>query len=317
MRRAAIGRHDGWILLVMYLAGSGLWTIADHLADARALRGLDALQSLAPLVYLLLPWVLTGLAVEVALGRAEERPGLVHLLRVPLVACALLGAALGNLGLAIPGPSYAIDLVGAAWSAGLAVGLRSGLGEGAETSEPPPPLRRLAAIAGGLFALLFTVNVATAVHQIHRDWGTMAPVASGEPLPELRAPLHGGGELRGDELRGAVSVLVFWTTWCGVCEQEMPTLVALHERFAAHGVAVIGVNSDRKDQRERVARYLARRDLPFPVALDSGEFGDALRVSVYPHIVLADARGVIRYVHQGRVSEGTLAAEVRTLLGER
>ena len=39
-----------------------------------------------------------------------------------------------------------------------------------------------------------------------------------------------------------------------------------------------------------------------------------MRVKVYPHTVIVDSEGTVRYVHLGTVREGTLANEIRALL---
>ncbi|MCA9715799.1 MAG: TlpA family protein disulfide reductase [Myxococcales bacterium] len=308
---------DGWILLLIYLLGARLIPIMDAVADAWAMHGLGSLQALLPLVFVILPWVLTGFALEILLGRAlDDRD---ELLRAPLVVVALLTTALAGVT-TIPGPSFAPDILGGALCLTLAWFVRDVVGVRDETPPPatpssrPPALRSLARLAGLLLCLVFAVNLARQVHVVQRDWTQMAPVSRGEVMPSFELPTRAGGVLDDQALRGQVSVLVFWTTWCGNCDTEMPVLASLQERFAAHGVEVIAVNCDRGNQLVKIHEYGARRELPFTVALDDGRLQAALRVRVYPHIVLVDPAGTIRYVHQGTVREGTLASEIRTIL---
>ena len=97
----------------------------------------------------------------------------------------------------------------------------------------------------------------------------------------------------------------------------MPAIASLDEKYRESGVAVIGVNQDRDgDQEQKVTDYRRGRDLALAMALDSGTMGRAFRVSMIPHVAIIDQRGKLRFVHQGRVGEDTLADEIEALLNE-
>jgi len=165
----------------------------------------------------------------------------------------------------------------------------------------------------GLVVAVAVRDVDTAVE----SWSRMGPLAPGVEIPRFRAQLSSGGNLDNDALRGEVTVLAFWATWCGVCEQQMPDIEALHRDYADRGVRVIGVNQDRDaNQAQLVDAYVDERGLQFPVALDTGRMGRAFRVSLIPHVAIVDAQGELRHVHQGRVRADTLRQEIETLLNE-
>lgn len=174
------------------------------------------------------------------------------------------------------------------------------------------------AAAIGIGVIAMTVFVAVRdVDEAADAWSEMGPLAPGDEIPRFRASLTDGGVLDNGALEGEVTLLNFWATWCGVCEQQMPNIASLHDRFGERGVRVIGVNQDRSpDQPELVEEYAAQRDLRFEFALDTGRMGQAFRVSLIPHVAIVDRNGRLRYVHQGRVGEDTLAEELETLLNE-
>ena len=94
--------------------------------------------------------------------------------------------------------------------------------------------------------------------------------------------------------------------------------IMLHRAYADRGLKVVAVNADAPgpERRALVDAYLQARPQPMPVALDDGSARRALRVQVFPHLVLVDRQGTIRHMHQGRVLASTLRGEIEGLLGE-
>jgi peroxiredoxin len=182
---------------------------------------------------------------------------------------------------------------------------------------PPrtPGRARLSQVVGGLVLALVAARALTDLKLLKDRWPTLAPVAVGDPLPEFAVPLLDGGALRSADLRGRPHLLIFWTTWCGVCDAEMPMYRALAERYAARGLAVVAVNADREgDVPALVRAHRDARGLPFPIALDDRSMVRRFRVEMFPHLVLIDAAGQIRRVHQGRSFERDLAAAIEAVL---
>jgi len=117
-------------------------------------------------------------------------------------------------------------------------------------------------------------------------------------------------------LRGRVTVLDFWATWCGPCRVFVPKLAALQTRYGAQGLNVIGVSTeDAKD----VALFAERATMPYAVAVDQrGQTTRSYGVFSLPTIVVIDKRGVVRDVAIGYDSaeDSWLDATVRSLLAE-
>jgi thiol-disulfide isomerase/thioredoxin len=181
--------------------------------------------------------------------------------------------------------------------------------------------RRAADVAAvGLGAVVLAGALVVGARDVHRAaqaWSSLGPLGPGDAIPSFRAQLVGDGELDPAALEGRVTLLAFWASWCGVCEQQMPAIEALHRAHASRGLRVIGVNQDRvADQDGLVRAYARERGLDFEMALDTGPVGRAFRISMIPHVVLVDRHGDVRHVHQGRVGESTLVEEVDALLSE-
>ncbi len=81
------------------------------------------------------------------------------------------------------------------------------------------------------------------------------------------------------------------------------------------GFAVLAVNA--REERQRVAAYMAEARLSFPALLDQdGAVGAAYQARVLPSSFFIDKAGVVRAVYRGPLSRGVVAGTVEQLLAE-
>jgi thiol-disulfide isomerase/thioredoxin len=124
------------------------------------------------------------------------------------------------------------------------------------------------------------------------------------------------------ELRGRVSVLAFWASWCLPCKAELPELQPVYRRFQADPrVAFFAVDTGWGDETaETGQKYLTGRRLDFPMAFDRGDAAKALGVDGVPTLVVIDPRSRVRLVHHGfdqsEDMTGALIDRVEKLLRE-
>ncbi len=127
----------------------------------------------------------------------------------------------------------------------------------------------------------------------------LAGCSSRERAPEFRYTLLDGSAGTSADLRGKVVLINFWATSCAVCVQEMPHLVATHERFRARGLETLAVAMSH-DPPAYVAHFAETRRLPFGVVIDNTgaiarAWGD---VRLTPTTFVVDRQGTVarRYV---------------------
>jgi peroxiredoxin len=94
----------------------------------------------------------------------------------------------------------------------------------------------------------------------------LRPYPSATPAPEFSLHTLDGRTISLAGMRGQVVLVNFWASWCRECRLEMPTLEALHQRFAARGLTVLGVNT--REGPPVVRTYLRELGLTFPLLLD-------------------------------------------------
>jgi cytochrome c biogenesis protein CcmG/thiol:disulfide interchange protein DsbE len=130
-------------------------------------------------------------------------------------------------------------------------------------------------------------------------------------------------------LRGQVVVLEFWATWCEPCQQTMPKLRALQDKFRERGLVVIGLTElygesngrsvTREEELSEIAAFKRRLRLTYGFGVAENDSNN-LRYGVraLPATFLIDRRGVVRYIDVGADEVGTdaLAGVVESLLAE-
>jgi len=121
-------------------------------------------------------------------------------------------------------------------------------------------------------------------------------------LPELHAPER---TLRVADLRGEAFLLHSFASWCPACAMGHEQTGRLKQRY---GLRLIGYNLE--DERDDALAWLQSKGDPYTriVADRDGEIAlYGLRMYGTPFFVLVDAEGVIRWRHQGTLTEQTIA----------
>jgi thiol-disulfide isomerase/thioredoxin len=148
-----------------------------------------------------------------------------------------------------------------------------------------------------------------------------ALLAAQEPPPqppELNLQDLEGNPARLEDLRGRIVILNFWATWCTPCREEMPMLTRLHEEYASRGVVVVGASTDDASTQRRVAPFLQRYRIGFPVWLGATT-ADMQRFALgtaLPATAVLDAEGNLVGRILGPVEEADLRHRLAWLVGE-
>lgn len=152
------------------------------------------------------------------------------------------------------------------------------------------------------------------VMALHLAWLATAGAAEvGKPLP---APQQFAFDGAWPSTRGKVVLVDFWASWCAPCKKSFPSLNALHQRYKAQGVVVIGVSVDEDPVKMNL--FLKQHPASFPIVRDqSQKFVKALQIGAMPTTVLVDRRGTIRFVNsgfKGTESESAIEQQIQHLL---
>lgn len=138
----------------------------------------------------------------------------------------------------------------------------------------------------------------------------MAPSGS-TPPKDFSYPTLSGEKRTLGEFRGRVVLLSFFATWCPLCNEEMPKLVRVHEKYKARGLTVLAVSVDRSPA-SFVKLWAEKKKLNYPVLHDQ-KFQSRLRYNVrnVPTIYVLDRNLQLAAWSVGRVNwEGKKAARL-------
>ena len=160
-------------------------------------------------------------------------------------------------------------------------------------------------------AVLFLVGLG-------RDPKLIPSVLIDKPVPDfaLQAlPGRGDTGLSSADLKGQVTLVDIYGSWCIACVEEHPTLLAIKKsgEIAIHGI-------DWRDDPEKGAAWLREKGDPYNrVGIDPapGRAAIGFGVTGAPESFIVDANGVIRYKYIGPITptvwQETLLPIVRSL----
>jgi cytochrome c biogenesis protein CcmG/thiol:disulfide interchange protein DsbE len=135
--------------------------------------------------------------------------------------------------------------------------------------------------------------------------GRPAPDFALDPLPGLTRNGTPTPGLASDSLKGGVTVVNVWASWCAPCREEHPLLMQLGNDPA---LRLVGI--DYKDNPENARRFLGALGQPFAAVGIDPNGRTAIDWGVYgvPETFVVGPDGIIRYKHIGPLTPAAMPA---------
>jgi thiol-disulfide isomerase/thioredoxin len=125
------------------------------------------------------------------------------------------------------------------------------------------------------------------------------------------------------DLRGSITVVNFWATWCAPCREELPMLTSLNTQFSAKKVRFVAIsadeNADSRGARAKIDKFMKAHGAGLEVwagadlgALDRLGLGNEL-----PASIILDENGEVISRVLGEAREQDIRAPLDWLLNGR
>jgi cytochrome c biogenesis protein CcmG, thiol:disulfide interchange protein DsbE len=152
--------------------------------------------------------------------------------------------------------------------------------------------------------------------RLHQASTLQAAQAERDAVPYFKLENVAGGFMTSEDLKGKVTVVDLWATWCKPCVDEIPIYNRLYDAFESRGVAIVGI-----------AVYSPPRDIPskvrqlgikYPVLIGDDKAIHAFgRVQAFPTTVVISKEGKIykRYIGGVPDKEQKIKQDIEYLFG--
>ena len=152
--------------------------------------------------------------------------------------------------------------------------------------------------------------IAVFAMSLNRDPSLIQSVLIDKPAPQFALPAVDGTGAPGFDtqaLKGEVTVVNVFASWCIPCRDEHPVLEALKQQS---GVRLFGMN--QKDAPENAAAFLRELGNPYDAIGADANGRTSIDWGVYgvPETFVVDAAGVIRFKHVGPLAMEHLMSEI-------
>lgn len=142
-----------------------------------------------------------------------------------------------------------------------------------------------------LFAILGLVGVSLVRSQ-------RGPIGVGAQVPQFNLQTFDGESITVADLRGHVTVVNFWASWCQPCEEEAFQLEQAYQEFKDQGVQFLGVSY--VDSQPEALAYLSRFGVTYPNGPDLGtRISQAFRIRGVPETYIISPTGILVDVRIG------------------
>lgn len=132
-----------------------------------------------------------------------------------------------------------------------------------------------------------------------------ADLAIGAPVPDFALPSAADGKtvaLKDLLARNKAVAVIFVATKCPISNDYNGRMASLGKEYAAKGIAVVGINSNKTEPAAEVAAHAKEHGFTFPVVKDdANRVADAYGAQKTPEVYVVSPKGDLLY--HGRIDE--------------
>jgi cytochrome c biogenesis protein CcmG/thiol:disulfide interchange protein DsbE len=157
-----------------------------------------------------------------------------------------------------------------------------------------------------VLVVIFALNM-------NRDPSLIRSVLLDKPAPGLVLPVVAGLDLPGldnSQLKGQVSVVNVFASWCVPCRAEHPFLTELRSQT---GVQMLGIN--QKDAPENAGKFLAELGNPYDAVGADADGRVSIDWGIYgvPETFVVNPAGIVTYKQVGPLDAQSMLAMIAAI----
>jgi thiol-disulfide isomerase/thioredoxin len=142
------------------------------------------------------------------------------------------------------------------------------------------------------------------------------PIKALGDAPQFDLEKIGGGRIKSEDIKGKVTVVDFWATWCQPCISEIPNYNKLVEENAGRDVQMFGVTFESGDI-DAVTPKVAEFGIKYPVVMGTDEvsegFGGYIGLPT-TFLIGKDGKVYKTYLGMTKSKKETIDKDIKTLL---
>ena len=131
-------------------------------------------------------------------------------------------------------------------------------------------------------------------------------VKKGETYPSVKiANIKGSKKLSKETLKGKITIINFWATWCASCKVELKEMASKFKSLESNKnfqFALVSVDQDPKKAHDWLTKNkgLLGRDLTPKLFVDPKfELTEELEIDQWPYTIIVNEQGKVIYSHGG------------------
>ena len=142
-----------------------------------------------------------------------------------------------------------------------------------------------------------------------------AKIKIGMKAPDFTAPNPQGEQITLSKIKGKVTIVDFWASWCKPCRIENPNLVKLYDTYHSKGLEIISVSLERGNQKAFWIEAIKKDQLSWynvsNLKFWQDPIAQAYRVNSIPATFILDKNGTLI---AERLRGAELEAKIKELL---
>ena len=146
------------------------------------------------------------------------------------------------------------------------------------------------------YRLAYLLASALVVFSCIKEKAAGTDLAAGDIIPDFEVTMNDGSSVTGQELRETPSCIVFFHTSCPDCQQVLPVIQQLYDKYASKGVSFALIS--REDEDSAISVYWKENALTLPYSAQSTrEIYNLFAQTRVPRVYISENGGVIKAIY--------------------